>query len=79
MIPTYQELMLPLLQLASDGKTHAIRDAVQVLTDQFNLSEEERLETISSGVQTVISNRISWGSHLYEKGRITDRSSKGLL
>ncbi|MGI6259381.1 MAG: restriction endonuclease [Anaerolineaceae bacterium] len=77
MIPTFQELMLPLLKLAADGKTHAIRDAVAVLSDQFNLSDEERQEMISSGVQTVIANRISWARTYMKKAGLLMDPQKG--
>lgn len=73
MIPNYQELMLPLLQIASDGNIHYIKDAVNALSDAFNLSEQERQEPISSGVQTVIYNRVGWArTYLKKAGLLTD-------
>lgn len=73
MIPNYQELMLPLLKLASDGKIHNIKNAVSMLSDTFNLSEQERHENINSGVQTVIYNRVGWArTYLKKAGLLTD-------
>ncbi|PJF21023.1 MAG: restriction endonuclease, partial [Phototrophicales bacterium] len=40
-VPAYSELMLPLLQYASDGKEHHIRDAVQPIAEYLELSEED--------------------------------------
>ncbi|MFM5896138.1 MAG: winged helix-turn-helix domain-containing protein, partial [Dolichospermum sp.] len=50
-IPDFQAIMLPLLQYASDGKEHSLRDAITYLSDVFNLSDDERKELLSSGQQ----------------------------
>jgi restriction system protein len=34
-IPDFQTLMLPLLQIASDGKIHSLRDAVEFLANEY--------------------------------------------
>jgi restriction system protein len=47
-IPDYQSVMLPLLNVAADGKEHHIRDAINTLADQFTLTEEERKELLPS-------------------------------
>jgi restriction system protein len=39
-IPEYQTLMLPMLKVAGDGKVHTKREAVNVLAEQFKLTEE---------------------------------------
>ncbi len=35
-IPDFQSIMLPLMQLASDGKEHSFRDSVEYLAKLFN-------------------------------------------
>jgi restriction system protein len=57
-IPDFQAIMLPLLQYASDGKEHSLRDAITFLADVFNLSDEERKSLLPSGQQTVFDNRV---------------------
>ena len=44
MIPDYQTLMLPLLQLIADGKEYTLNEAVDSLARQFKLTDEERAE-----------------------------------
>lgn len=34
--------MLPLLEIAADGKEHRVREAIEELSSLFNLSENER-------------------------------------
>ncbi len=41
MIPDYQALMLPLLKFSSDKQIHSIKDAIEKLAKEFNLSEED--------------------------------------
>lgn len=59
-IPDFQSLMLPLLRLAGDRQEHAFRAAVDVLAEQFSLTEQERHEPIPSGRQPVFTNRVGW-------------------
>jgi len=59
-IPDFQTLMLPLLQFASDGKEHALRDTQEKLAVEFNLSEEEKSQLLPSGRQPIFYNRVSW-------------------
>jgi len=59
-IPDFQTLMLPLLQLAADGKEHIIREANERLALEFNLSDEEKSHLVPSGRQRTFYNRVSW-------------------
>ncbi|MHB0912452.1 MAG: restriction endonuclease [Armatimonadota bacterium] len=59
-IPDYQELMLPLLELAGDGKEHKLSDAIEVLAKELNLTDEERKEKLPSGRQERFVNRVGW-------------------
>jgi len=70
-IPNYQVLMLPTLQCYADGKEHAIRDVVDTLLSDFQISDEEREERLPSGKQRVIDNRAGWArSYLKNAGLI---------
>jgi restriction system protein len=59
-IPDYQTIMLPLLKFASDEKEHSIHEAIKILSDQFNLSNDERKELLPSGQQEIFVNRVGW-------------------
>ena len=50
-LPDYQTLMLPLLRFAADGNEHAVREAVEVLAEEFRLTPAERHERLPSGSQ----------------------------
>lgn len=76
-IPGYQEFMLPLLQLAADGQEHKITDAIDLLADQFELSEEEREIPLPSGTQTRLYNRVTWALTYLSKSLLTEKTGRG--
>lgn len=59
-VPDYQTLMRPLLARLEQGELKSLRNLVQELSDQFELSEEERALRIPSGGSTLIHNRVGW-------------------
>jgi restriction system protein len=63
--------MRPLLQLAVDGQTHPLRTAVDILANQYRLTDSERTAMLPSGAQTVFSNRVGWArSYLKQAGAL---------
>ena len=72
-IPDVQKIMLPLLNYASDGEEHSLREAIESLADEFNLSQEERKELFPSGQQVIFDNRVRWArTHLKKAGLLED-------
>jgi len=78
-IPDYQSCMLPLLRFVSDGAEHALKDAVTVLANEFNLTEEEKSEYLPSGQQTVIQNRVAWARTYMKKAGLIASPRRGFL
>ena len=60
MIPTYEEIMLPLLKYLSDGEEHNLSQTHDDLATQLKLTDEELRELLPSGKKTIFRNRISW-------------------
>ena len=52
-IPDYQSIMLPLLQFSGDQQEHSLRETIEVLADQFNLTDQERKDLLPSGLISV--------------------------
>ena len=76
-IPDYETLMLPLLQLASDGKEHLTREATEFLTIMFGLTEQEQKELLPSGTTRVIVNRAGWAATYLKKCRLLESTRRG--
>ena len=58
MIPDYQIVMLPILQLAADGQEHRISDVIEPLGKQFGLRPDEFAEMLPSRRQPTFYNRV---------------------
>lgn len=56
-IPDFQNLMLPMLQIAADGAEHRLGDVIEALAQRFELSEAERAELLPSGGQARFENK----------------------
>nr|BBH87349.1 hypothetical protein KTC_21000 [Thermosporothrix sp. COM3] len=59
-IPDYQNLMLPLLKIAADGNEHTLSEVIEILAQQFHLSDQERKELLPSGKRRRFDNRVHW-------------------
>lgn len=68
-IPDYQLIMLPLLKFTKDKREHSIREAIDSISTLFKLTEEDKKESLPSGQQYIIDNRVGWAkTHLTKAG-----------
>ncbi len=73
-IPDFQSLMLPVLELAADGKEHALAEAREILAQRFGLTDVDRAELLPSGRQRRFDNRVAWAKvHLAQAGLLSSR------
>ena len=71
MIPDYQTLMLPVLQTAANSEI-STKQVVELLAEEFSLSEDEREELLPSGRQRRFDNRVAWAKgYLKQAGLVT--------
>lgn len=59
--------MLPLLMFASDGEEHSLRDAIDRLGQEFELTDEEMKQLLPSGQSATFGNRVSWARTYMQK------------
>lgn len=59
-VPGYQEFMYPFLQKLKDGKEYKLQDLYSDLAEYFNLTDRDIAETLPSGKQTILTNRVGW-------------------
>ncbi|MFG6439296.1 restriction endonuclease [Pelomonas margarita] len=71
--------MLPLLKSAQDGGEHTMRQTVERLAVDFNLSQEEQTELLPSGQQAVFTNRVAWARFYLKKAGLIDSPRRGSL
>src|SRR5215831_746044 len=75
-IPDYQGLMLPLLKLAGDGNEHSMNEAIEMLAQQFGLTEDERNEMLPKAIQRRFDNRVSWARTYMQKALLLSSSGR---
>jgi restriction system protein len=60
MIPDFQKIMLPFLNLLMDGTEHSTIETNEYLAKYFGLTEDEVNQYLPSGSQKIFSNRVAW-------------------
>jgi restriction system protein len=78
-IPDFQSLMRPLLDCASDGKEHALREVIERLVVQCELTDVERKQLLPSGNQEVFVNRVAWAKTHLKMAGLLDSPKRGYL
>ena len=76
-IPDYQTIMSPLLELAGDNKSHRVHDAVDLLAQQFTLTDQERREVIPSGRVSRFHNNVTWARTYLKKAGLLEDPKRG--
>ena len=78
-IPVFQEVMLPLLKLLGDKQEYSLRQVIDLLTRQFNLSKQEQQELVPSGQQAVFDNRVGWARTYMKKAGLIEYTRRGFF
>ncbi|MBP1885709.1 restriction endonuclease [Sinorhizobium mexicanum] len=76
MVPDYQTLMLPVLQLAAEGEKR-VADVADRIADEFGLTTEEREKLLPSGRQRILQNRIHWAKFYMSRAGLIASPARG--
>ncbi len=71
-VPDFQTIMLPLLNIASDGQEHSGHEFLEELAKHFQLNDEELNELLPSGKQTRFYNRVGWARTYLIKSKLLE-------
>jgi restriction system protein len=78
-VPTYDRCMIPLLQFASDGNPHHIREAIEALASYFELTEVDRAERLPSGRKFTFDDRVQWANTYLKKAGLLKKVKWGVF
>lgn len=78
-IPDYQTVMLPILEIASDGAGHTFREIVELLSEKYKLTEDQKKELLPSGTQAIFDNRIGWAKTYLKKAGLLQYPKRGSI
>lgn len=77
-VPDYQSLMLPLLKYAGTrNREVTTSEAVEVLAQELNLTEEDLREMLPSGTQSTFGNRVGWAATYMKKAGLLEPTRRG--
>lgn len=77
MIPTWQDLMRPLLDHLSDQQLRHNRELREPMARHFQLTEEEQQQLLPSGTQRTLDNRIGWALSDMGQAGLVERPRRG--
>ena len=75
-IPTYDQLMLPVLALCGQ-KNWTMRDLISRISDDLGLTVEERQQLLPSGSISLIANRVHWAKTYLKKAGLLAQPKRG--
>ncbi|XZK27861.1 restriction endonuclease [Clostridium perfringens] len=76
-IPTYEQIMLPMLELLKDENTYNNKECVEKLSEKLNLTEEEVRELLPSGRKRVFYNRVNWAKTYLKRAGLVEAPRRG--
>ncbi len=74
-IPTYEEIMLPLLEYCKDDKEHSLQEGITYIAQFFKLTQEEKDKQLPSG-QKILYNRVGWAKLYLKKAGLTEEPKR---
>ncbi|MBD5283384.1 MAG: restriction endonuclease [Bacteroides sp.] len=78
MIPTYQDLLRPLLEVLNKNNILTLGKSTDLMSEAFSLTPEERIKNLKKGNQTIIKNRTGWAKFYLEKAGLVRTVSRGV-
>ena len=76
-IPDFQTLMLPMLQLLSNGVEKTLNEVVHSLADKYNLTPQELKIKVPSGQMGLFRNRVGWTRSYLKKSGLIQYPKRG--
>ncbi len=77
-IPKYDEIMIPAMKLLQIRGTMKLRDFVDPLAKEFNLTDEEINEVYPSGNGYIFYDRISWALSYLNMSELLEKPTRGM-
>lgn len=76
-VPGHEKFMLPIMEIVSDQREHAVSEVRDKLAEYFQLTEEDLRELLPSGKQMVFHNRVGWAKVYLQKARLLESVRRG--
>jgi len=77
-IPTYEEMMLPILQALSDRHEKPVRELADMVSSHFQLTEQEKGILLPSQPIRKVSHRTNWAIQYLKRALLVEASRRGV-
>jgi restriction system protein len=77
-VPDYQSLMHPVLEALSDGRERPIKDVRARVAAQIGLTADDLAEMVSSGRETLFTNRANWAHTFLRQAGLLQTTRRGV-
>jgi restriction system protein len=78
-IPDFQSIMLPLLRYCADGNEHTNSEALDALSREFALTDDDLKELLPSGQQSIFTNRVAWAKAHMKMAGLLENTRRGVF
>ncbi len=75
-IPTFEEIMLPLLEVIKDRKEYPANEIRKAVSNYLDLTDKEKNQMLPSGRETYITNRVSWAKTYMKNAGLVEQTGK---
>lgn len=77
-IPSYEDLMLPMLRLLADGRPRSMREVRDELAARFHLTDEELAQPLPSNQGNLFGGRVHWAKTYLQKAGLLQSPGRGV-
>lgn len=78
-IPTYERIMLPLLEVLKDNKVYTNNECIDILARKLNITEEEKNLCFRSGKKKIFYDRVNWAKTYMKKAGLVEAPKRGVV
>lgn len=76
-IPTYEQIMLPLLEILSDQDIYTNKKCINILAKKLNVTEQELRELLPNGKKKIFYDRVNWAKTYLKKAGLVEAPKRG--
>ena len=71
-VPDFQSFFKPLLDIATDGKEHSLKEAREKIAEYFTLTDAHTAELLQSGNQNKFDNRVAMAKSYFVQAQVLE-------
>lgn len=78
-IPTYERIMLPLLEILEDNKIYTNNECIDILAKKLNVTDEEKSLIFPNSKKKIFYDRVNWAKTYIKKAGLVEAPKRGSI